>query len=195
MLLAVAGCGTADEPSDSPAVQTEGAAVEADAAEIAKSLEVTPAEAARRLRAQAVLGDHLARLREVHRDRLAGVYYQHQPDFRLVVRLKGDAPVPPHPLNRSPVDGVPIEFRPGAPLTLDELAAGRDRHADALRAVPGLQGLGTDERTGTIQLTVHAPGQEGAVGGQIADLQARLGLPLTVEFVPEPVSVEPGGTR
>lgn len=195
MFLALAGCGSSSDTADPPAVQTEAEAIGADAAEIAKSLEVTPSEAARRLRAQAVLGDHLARLREVHRDRLAGVYYQHQPDFRAIVRVKGEAPVRPHPLNRSPVEGVPIEFRTGASMTLDELHALRDRHGAALRAIPGLQGYGTDERTGTIQLSVYAPGREGVVGGQIADLQARLGVPLTVEFVANPVSAEPGGAR
>ena len=161
----------------------------ADATELAKSLEVTPEEAARRLRAQAVLGDHLARLREVHADRLAGIYYQHHPEFRAVVRLKGEAPPRDHPLNRSPVEGVPIEFRTGAPLSLAELHALRDRYAEALRGIPGLQGYGTDERLGTIALSVHAPGREGEVGGMIAELQERHGIPLTVDFLPAGVKI------
>ena len=194
LLALLAACGS---PEESPAPEVDAAekATRADATEIAKSLEVTPAEAARRLRAQAVLGDHLARLRAAHRDRLAGSYYQHEPDFRAVVRLKGDAPVRAHPLNRSPVEGVPIEFRTGAPLSLDELHALRDRHAAALRSIPGLQGYGTDERLGTIALSVHAPGREGEIGGRVAELQARLGIPLTVEFVPAAVELQPGGGR
>jgi hypothetical protein len=192
VLLLVAACGSPDDaPSQREAASpAEQAATMADAAEIAKSLEVSPEEAARRMRAQAVLGDHLARLREVHADRLAGVYYQHHPDFRVIVRLKGDAPPRDHPLNRSPVDGVPIEFRTGAPLTLAELHALRDRYARELRRIPGLQGYGTDESLGTIALSVHAPGREGEVGGMIADLQERLSIPLTVEFLPAGVTVQ-----
>ena len=191
VLLLLAACGSPEEaPSQQGTADPAGeAATMADATELAKSLEVTPAEAARRLRAQAVLGDHLARLREVHADRLAGVYYQHHPDFRAVVRLKGDAPPRGHPLNRSPVDGVPIEFRTGAALSLAELHALRDRYAKELRGIPGLQGYGTDERLGTIALSVHAPGREGEVGGMIADLQQRLSIPLTVEFLPAGVKV------
>src|SRR5687768_15094375 len=94
VLLLLAACGSADEaPSQQDTADpVEEAATIADATELAKSLEVTPAEAARRLRAQAVLGDHLSGLRAVHADRLAGVYYQHHPDFRAVVRLKGEGP-------------------------------------------------------------------------------------------------------
>lgn len=194
-LLLLAGCEPAGDPVAMSKDDAEARALAADAAELAKSLGVAPAEAARRLRAQAVLGDHLAKLREVHRDRLAGVYYQHEPDFRAVVRLKGDAPVKPHPLNRSPVEGAPIEFRTGAPLTLGELHAARDRHVDALRAIPGLQGYGTDERLGTIALSVHAPGREGEVGGMIADLQQRLDLPLTVEFLPAGATLQDAPAR
>jgi hypothetical protein len=188
--MVLAACGSpSGQPADPP-VQTEAEALDADATELAKSLEVTPAEAARRLRAQAALGDHLARLRDVHRDRLAGIYYQNHPDFRVVVRLEGDQPVGEHVLNRSPVDGVPIEFRTGAEMSLDELQSARDRHADALRAIPGLQGYGVDERTGTIALGVYAPGREGEVGGMIADLQQRLQVPLTVEFLPTSVALQ-----
>lgn len=188
--LALAACGSpGDRPADPP-VQTEAEALDADATELAKSLEVTPAEAARRLRAQAALGDHLARLREAHRDRLAGIYYQSHPDFRVVVRLKGNEPVRGHPLNRSPVDGVPIEFRTGAEMSLVELEGARDRHVDALRAIPGLQGHGIDERTGTIALGVYAPGREGEVGGMVADLQQRLQVPLTVEFLPAGLALQ-----
>lgn len=184
-LLLLAACGSPDEATSQKAGadRAEAAATMADATELARSLEVTPAEAARRLRAQAVLGDHLARLRKVHADRLAGAYYQQHPDFRAVVRLKGEAPPRHHPLNRSPVDGVPIEFRVGAPQTLAELHALRDRHSEALRGIPGLEGYGTDERLGTIALSVHAPGREGEVGDMIANLQTRLGLPLTVDFL------------
>lgn len=196
-LLLLAACGpNAEPPADAVTHDpAETAATMADATEIAKSLEVTRAESARRLRAQAVLGDHLARLREVHGDRLAGIYYQHHPDFRAIVRLKGDAPFRHHPLNRSPVEGVPIEFRTGAALSLDELHALRDRYADELRAIPGLQGYGTDERLGTIALSVHARGREGEVGGMIADLQQRRGIPLTVEFLPAGVTIGDGAAR
>lgn len=196
-LTLLAACGPAEQaPADAVTHDpAEAAATMADATEIAKSLEVTPAESARRLRAQAVLGDHLSKLRQVHRDRLAGIYYQHHPDFRAVVRLKGDAPFRHHPLNRSPVENVPIEFRTGAALTIDELHALRDRYADELRAIPGLQGYGTDERLGTIALSVHAPGREGEVGGTIADLQQRHGIPLTVEFLPAGVTIGDGAAR
>ena len=197
VLLLLAGCGSPDEaPSrQTPADRAEAAATMADATEIAKSLDVPPAEAAPRLRAQGGIGDHLARLREVHADRLAGIFYQHHPDFRAVVRLKGQTPPRSHALNQSPVEGVPIEFRTGAALSLDELHELRDRHADALRRIPGLQGYGTDERLGTLSLSVHAPGREGEIGKMIADLQVRLGLPLTVEFLPAGATLQDAPAR
>src|SRR5687768_12215499 len=79
-------------PTPGNAGAAADAALLADATEIANSLGVSPQEAARRLRAQAILGAHLSQLREVHRGRIAGIYYQHQPDFRVVVRLKGSEP-------------------------------------------------------------------------------------------------------
>lgn len=204
VLLGLAACGLpgaqesadAGSPTAEPTrgtdaqVQTPDEALSADAAQMAASLKLPQAEAERRLRAQAVLGDHLARLREVHRDRLAGIYLQQAPDFRAVVRLKGDAPPRPHPLNASPVPGVPIEFRTGAAHTLDELHAARDAHAEDIVRIPGLQGYGTDERTGALALSVYAPGREAEVRRAVAKLQAHMGVPLHIEFVSAPVTLE-----
>jgi hypothetical protein len=130
--LLAAACGS---PQQAVRIQTPEEALSADAASLARDAGVSQAEAERRLRAQAVLGDHLARLREAHRARVAGIYYQSAPDFRVVVRLKGDAPVAANALNESPVAGVPIEFRTGAAHSLDELLALQEAHRAEIAAM------------------------------------------------------------
>src|SRR5690349_17358204 len=80
--------------ADSPHVQTADEALAQDAAEYARLQGVSADEAAHRLRAEA---DSVAVTREIqdaYRSRLAGISIQHRPDFRIVVLLSGDAPVP-----------------------------------------------------------------------------------------------------
>lgn len=184
--LLAAACGAPQQVR----VQTPEEALSADAASLARDVGVSQAEAARRLRAQAALGDHLARLREAHRARVAGIYYQSAPDFRVIVRLKGDAPVAANALNESPVAGVPIEFRTGAAHSMDELLALQETHRAEIAAIEGLQGYGPDERTGAILLDVYAPDHEAETRAQAAALEALLGAPVVVNFAPAPVELQ-----
>ena len=110
-------------------------------------------------------------------DRLAGISIQHQPDFRILVLLTGDSPVP----DRQAV-GVPIVFQTGAKATHAQAVAAMRKHLIDLRAdLPNARGAGYDQRTGEVVLLVTA---EDAQKFGIAAIRARAeqvgGVPVRV---------------
>lgn len=174
-----------DQPDEVPA-QTAEEAVAADAQWYARSEGVTHAEAVRRLRMQAQMGDLIARLRNAHRARLAGVVIDHKPTYRLRVRLKGTIPVQAeeHAFGGSQ---LPVAFETGAKATLEELRASIEKNQSALRRVyPNLAGIGTDEKTSEIVVTVVATDEAGiaAARAKLADAVTLLGQPARIEVVP-----------
>jgi len=139
-----------------PPVQTQADAIAQDAREYANRHQVSLYEGIRRVRAQEESAAATDRLRELHRGRLAGISIEHSPDYRILVLLTGEDPVP----DQAVVAGgmtVPIVFRTGAQSTQDEIVAAMIEHRDALRgAVRKSQGMGLDQRTGELVLLVRA---------------------------------------
>src|SRR3954451_24810249 len=88
LLLALAS------PAAAQALQTPAEALAQDAAEYARQHHVEPDEALRRLRAQEETVAATDRLRETFARRLAGIAIEHEPDYRIVVLLKGGKAVP-----------------------------------------------------------------------------------------------------
>ncbi|HYD36524.1 MAG TPA: hypothetical protein VEA60_02855 [Allosphingosinicella sp.] len=154
-----------------------------DAAEVARGQALTSAEASRRLRLQEVSAPHVSTLRREFAGRLAGIYRESAGDYRLVVRLKGEAPVADRWIGAG-ADRMRIQFLVGAPATLAEILERLAASMPALGArLPGLMGTGVDERTGEVMLDVHAVGDEvERVRAREAAIEQLLGHPVRLEI-------------
>jgi hypothetical protein len=133
-------------------VETQEQALAEDAAQYAGEFGVSLDEALRRLKAQQ---DSVAVTDSIAREfvpRLAGISIEHGPEYRIVVLLTGDQPVPDRMS-----DGVPIVFRTGAKATHAEAVAAMRKHLIDLRSdLPNARGAGYDQRTGEVVLLVTA---------------------------------------
>ena len=168
-------------------------ALSADARSLAADRGLSQAEAERRLRIQMAAGSTVSQLRRQFAGRLAGIYYDHEPDYRLVVRLKGDAPVADRLIHLGG-NSLPVVFRTGASATVTELLAAMQAHGEEIKAaLPGLMGMGVDERTGQIVLDVYARGAEAEhARSRTAGLTATVGQPIRIEIVDAPVTTQVG---
>lgn len=181
--LGAAAVANAEDPRRIDPVQPAATASYPDSAEIARTSGISEAEAVRRLRLQEVSAPYVSKLRREFAGRIAGLYRESEGDYRLVVRLKGEAPVADRWIG-SGRDRMRIQFLAGAPATLAETL---EKIAAAMPAVgarlPGLMGAGVDERTGEVMLSVHAVGEElERVRAAEADVERLLGHPVRIEI-------------
>lgn len=165
------------------AQRSEGSA-DGDAAWYARDQGVSRKEAVRRLRIQSEMGGLIQRLRKTHEARLAGIVVDHQPEYRLRVRLTGTLAVPTqiHALGGS---HLPVVFETGAQATLAELLASMTKNQAALsRVFPTLAGIGTDESTSEIVMMVYAPtdADAAAAKAKLPAALALLGVPARIEM-------------
>jgi streptogrisin C len=138
-----------------PLVQTSGQALLQDAVAIAPRLGITTDEALARIKALAATVSTTDRIRTQYRDRLAGLFVEHGPTMRIVVLLTGVTAPAGFTVD---ADGlaVPVEFRPGAVATRDQVLAAIDAHRAAISsAVRGVRGIGHDPRSGSLLLIVR----------------------------------------
>lgn len=163
-----------------PRVQTAAEAIAQDAAEYARAIDVDPAEAARRLRAQeetVPVTDSIAR---EFAGRLAGISIGHKPYYRIVMLLTGDTPVPERTVFAGGM-AVPIVFRTGAAATRDRLSAAMVTHRAAIRAaLPGSQGMGVDMRTGELVIIADKRSAPDALAETEVELEALTGVPVRI---------------
>jgi streptogrisin C len=162
-------------------LQTADEALLQDAASFAHLSGLPEGEALARLRAQAETADATDALSREFAGRLAGIWIEQQPVFRIVVRLTGEEPVASRALLAGGMS-VPVDFVTGASATREELLTALTAHQPALRAALRYPpGLGIDPRSGS--LIVLANAQDVDVEGREA-LAARLadiaGVPVTV---------------
>lgn len=184
-------------PAAAQVVQTPLDALAQDAGEYAARYGVPLDEAMRRLRAQEESVTATNAIAQRFADRLTGIAIEHTPNYRIVVLLKGDAPVPEERLF---VGGmvVPVMYRIGAAATRGEVVAAIERSQTALRAeLPHAPSLGLDQRTGEMVVTVDQDDVE--LYGRdalLTDLTLNIGVPVrlrTVDRVAN-LSIE-GGAR
>ena len=160
--------------------QSAAQALATDAAQYANSDNLSLEEASQRLRVQTGLDRIVSQLRATYSTRLAGISLGEKPVFQLVVKLTGIRPVPNQQVIVAGVK-VPITFTYGARATLAQLILASSRHVARLqRALPGMQALGTDERTGELVAMVY--------GARIAaePLSKMLGVPFRIDMVSSP---------
>lgn len=181
-----------------PRIQSQAEALAQDAGEYARQNNVPLDEAQRRLRAQEESIASTDRLREIYKDRLAGISIEHDPVYRIVVLLTGTEPA----ADRAIIAGgmnVPIVFRTGAKSTSEQIVATMMHHRDAILAlIPNASGMGVDPRTGELVVMVKAihadrPGAEALD----FELEALTGVPVRIRVLDGPdldASIE-GGAR
>lgn len=182
---------SAGSEADPPRVLTPEESLRQDAQAYAGMHNVGEQEALRRLRIEEKMGDTVARLREQHRERFAGIYLQHEPQFRLVVRLTADRPVKPEVAQLAGSE-LPIAFEHGASATQEQVLQSIQSNLPAFKAAfPGLQGTEVDDATGEIVLTVHASGAaREQARAQVPEVAATAGQPVRVRFVDQPVELQ-----
>lgn len=175
------------------AAQTTGVNAESlEAKSYAASAMLSDQEAARRINLQQASQGQVAKLVEQYKDRLAGAYWEDEPELRFVIRLKEEQRVAATKVMT--ISGeVPVVIKSGAPNTIDELwKIVREHRQELYKTVPGLQGIFVDERTGEIVLHVHSgSGDKSAYSDEIASLRSVLQAPVRIDFLAGPMRPVP----
>lgn len=136
--------------------------------EYIKNHNVTLGEAINRLAIQESRTDVLSQIESKYADRLAGTYIEHDPTYKVVIRLKGNQPVKNFIADIKNVTGVgkpilqlPIEFQTGAFETKAEGLERLNQSANEIkRQFTNVQGLSYDERTGDIKILLFSEPKE-----------------------------------
>ncbi|HEY7811232.1 MAG TPA: S1 family peptidase [Allosphingosinicella sp.] len=162
-------------------IQTPAEALAQDAQVYAEAEGVTEAEALRRLQAQEGSVAATDRLHALYAKRLAGLYIEHRPDYRIVVLLTGRKKVAPQIINAGGTQ-VPVFFRTGAKATVAKVTQAIVRHQAAIRgALDHPPAMGADPKTGELVILVNR--KDAAVYGadELDDrFEALTGVPVRI---------------
>jgi streptogrisin C len=175
----------ATQPAIAQPVQTREAALAQDAAEYARLYNVSPGEALRRLHAQHDSVAATDAIADRYRVRLAGISVQHRPDYRYIVYLTGDEPVPPTQIRAGGMT-VPVVFRTGAKASRDRVVWAITYHQAAIRAaLPSPPSMGLDPRTGELVVIVSnaIAAADGGAAAVDAELERLTGVPVQVRVL------------
>ncbi len=159
-----------------PAYEPEELAISAYMAESG----VSPKEARRRLIAEDEANTALEPILQRLDDRIAGAYWSTEPDQDFTIRVKGKLPDGLPPFIPTSAGAVPIVYEEDAPYSRSELFAIIQENNELLfSAIPGLQGIWLDERTGEIVLDVHASASDmEAYAGEGDAIRMALQIPV-----------------
>jgi len=156
--------------------QSPGEAMAQDAGAVAALLGIDAGEAQRRLVLQEASVSATEALAQRWQDRLAGMAFEQEPDFHLLVVLTGTEPVADEEIRIGDLI-LPVRYRSGAVATRTAmLAALTDRREAMLAALGRPAGLGLDQRRGMLVAVV--PGdlaRDPVVREQVA---AAAGMPV-----------------
>jgi streptogrisin C len=189
-LVGLAAAATAQPPAvvqPTASVQSSDEALAQDGADYAKRYGVTLDEAVQRLRAQGETVEATDRLEKRFAKRLAGMWIEHAPAYRIVVLLTGSKPVPDETIVAGGL-AVPIAFHTGAPATRKAILKAIGKHGGEIRAAfPEARGMGADPRTGALVVMLSqgdkAAADPAAVATRIADLA---GVPARIALIERP---------
>jgi streptogrisin C len=142
-----------DEPAALPPGLNEDDPLVQDARWYASDQGVGLEEAVRRLKLQDAIGELDAALTEKERATFAGLFIQHQPEFRVVARFTqgGAETIRPY-VAGGPLEGI-VEVQ-SASATLAELEVARERAADIVDGLGIQADSGTDVRDNRAELWV-----------------------------------------
>ena len=178
-------------------IQSPEEAMAQDAAEYARRYNVSLNIAVRRLRAQQDSVGITDELETTFRDRLAGIFIEHEPAFRIVVRLTGSDQVPDRTVVLEGMN-IPIVFQMGAPATRDRILAAIEQHQADIRAtVSTPPGMGVDPKNGMLAVLVRARDVEQGDAKHLAEnLSVVAGVPVEIRSwneIARNLEVEGGG--
>ncbi|TVV75496.1 hypothetical protein FOY91_07005 [Sphingomonas solaris] len=143
-----------------------------DGALYAAQYGVTLVEAMRRLRLQQESVAAVDALALAHADRLAGIFIEHVPDYRVVLLLTGIPPIPDERIAIADLT-LTVEYRTGAPATRAAVLAALSTRAGDIRAAMSYPpGMGANPRSGMLVVVVRS-GEIASEGA--AALATRLG--------------------
>jgi hypothetical protein len=156
------GATTQEQPGSSrlnPLSVEQGQGRELGIRQIARSFGISPEAARSRMNVEAHAPEIIERIRTQYADRLAGIYIEHQPTHRLVVRLTGFGAVQPEfyqfDNGRLGTDQLVVDYEVGAEHTFADLQKRFEAgFAGLQQRLPSLQSGYVDERTGQIVLEV-----------------------------------------
>jgi len=159
-------------------------ALNRDAEFIAKHSGLPYEDVQRQLRLQAANGSLISGLREEFKDRFAGIYAEHYPIDRIVVRLTGDTPVVSRKLQFGD-DLLMVDFIVAQAHTHAELVnAIMEKSAALKKLFPQLQGLSANEKTGEVVLDIYVPVKDSEIIDKMrAAAQKILQVPARINSV------------
>jgi hypothetical protein len=168
--------------------QTYDQSLEFDAIEYTKSHRVSLLEAKRRLVIQNTKSELIEEIKNKYRSRIAGIFLEHDPVFKIVVRLKGGQPVSNFVKSlkgdNSPlIYSIPVTFETGALETKEEGELRLKSQIDSLKKkIDNLQGAWFDEKTGGIFLLVYTNGDttKSTIQEEYNLTKENLGLPYKI---------------
>ncbi len=178
--------GKLTEPNQPGQMLTTEQAFEAEILEVAKAQRVSPNQARSILNIEAQSGEIVAAIRERYKNRLAGIFIEHNAEgHRLVVRLKG-AELVPKQSHQFGDDVLIVDFQPGATHTVNELVAALNTvtQGDVAASIPGAHGGYVDERTGELVIEVNPNSEAGKGSAAVVAremVQKLVGVPVRIE--------------
>jgi streptogrisin C len=154
-------------------------ALEQDANRYAQAAGITPVQARGRFMAQMGSAELISKLRETNRNRLAGIYTEHDNGHKIIVRLKGGGNHVREKIVRVGDEIVTVVFRPGAPYTLEEVKTVLAESMPVLQAeLPTMQGGFANEKATEIVIDVLA--QDATRIARVADMLGDIPIRLNV---------------
>lgn len=173
-ITALAQSGGTDQP---PAPGLIEDAVGQDARWYAEAFGVTQDEAERRIRLEQEVGSIAQGLRETQPDRFAGMWQEHQPEYRIVAWYTGDEDGLLPVLEIAGKSPIPIVIKTGAAHTLRELLAIQGQVGKRFPEAA----TGIDERGNRVNVALM-PGDDnvGRESELAAELQAEYGVGFDV---------------
>lgn len=142
----------------------------------------------------------IQQIKNQYKGRLAGIYIEHDPNYKIVVRLKGNQPIQNFlgkvqsniSLFKNIDLSIPVEFQTGASETIDEGLARLKANIPNLKQLyPDLQATWYDEKTGEIGLLVYTDGSSNrsVLQENLTKLSSKNNrLPFVIEFTNQKMS-------
>lgn len=172
----------------------------AQANEYIKDHRVSLNEAKKRLVIQNSKEPLINQIKQQYSSRLAGIYIEHDPTYKIIVRLKGGQPIQSFmgkvrgnfgSFNNTDLN-IPVEFQTGANETLAEgLTRLKTNIPNLKKLFPDLQATWYDEKNGEIGLLIYTNGKtsKSTLEQKLNTLSSQnKGLPFRIEYTNQKVT-------
>ncbi|MGI8424362.1 MAG: hypothetical protein ACR2NO_09690 [Chloroflexota bacterium] len=155
-----------------------------DGAGYAAEYGVSQDEAEARIRAQLAQGEVARQLESLLPGRLAGVWLEHVPQFRMVAWYTGDDSGLEAVRLVAKQASIPVEIRTGATHSLEALLEISERVVTAVQADAEIAGIWPDVRTGVVHVELQPGGPSAADAVALGDaLSAQFGVAVQLDVL------------